>query len=112
QRGLGLRSVLHGSGTLALAFVLVGGFSVFDSYTTPTILQNPITQQLPPNVTFYAALNIQQVFLENTRRPLDAVVNLLNSMSAGQPAALNAGASPQPPAGSPPATAESPTYNL
>ncbi len=121
QRGLGPRTLLHGSATLALTFAIVGGFSVVDSYTTPTILSNPIARQLPPNVTFYAAVNIQQVFLQNTRRPLDAVVNLLNTMPTGPAASQPTSGQPangQPASGSPSETppgqapAESPTDSL
>jgi MFS family permease len=79
QTGFGPRAILHGSAALVTVVAVVGALAVVDSYTTPTILHNPIAQQLPPNVTFYAALNIQQVFLENTRRPLDAVMSLLNT---------------------------------
>jgi hypothetical protein len=50
--GLGPRAILHGSVTLALVVAVVGGVAVIDSHTTPTILHNPIAQQLPPNVTF------------------------------------------------------------
>ncbi|MCC7449065.1 MAG: MFS transporter [Anaerolineae bacterium] len=82
RTGIAPRSLLQGGVSLAVIVVLVTGFAVADSYSTPTILPNPIAQQLPPNVTFYAALNIQQLFLENTRRPLDAVMNLLNTVGA------------------------------
>src|SRR5207247_35495 len=80
--GVGPRALLHGTVTLAIVALVVGGLSVVDSYTTPTILRNPIAQQLPPNVTLYAAVNIQQLFLLNTRRPLDAVMNALTTTAA------------------------------
>lgn len=81
RAGLRLPAVLHGAPSLVIIVVIVLALSVVDTYTTPTILRNPIAQQLPPNVTFYAALNIQQVFLENTRRPLDAVAKLLTTLA-------------------------------
>jgi MFS family permease len=76
--GLGPRAALRGAFALLTVVLIVGLLAYGDSITTPTILRNPIARQLPPNVEFYAALNIQQVFLQNTRRPLDAVVNILN----------------------------------
>jgi MFS family permease len=98
QIGLGPRAILHGFASLISVIVVVGALALVDSYTTPTILHNPIAQQLPPNVTFYAALNIQQLFLQNTRRPLDAVVKLLNNISPPTSSAQPDSAAPAAPA--------------
>ncbi len=96
QSGLGPGAVLHGSISLITVLVIVGALAVGDSYTTPTILHNAIAQQLPPNVTFYASINMQEIFLQNTQRPLNAVVNLLNSVPASQPPEANQPVTPSP----------------
>lgn len=93
--GLSARVVFSGLPALALVVALVGGFAVWDANATPAVLPNPIAQQLPPNVEFYAGFNLQQAFLLNSRRPLDALVEILNLLAAG-PEQEQAPAQPAP----------------
>jgi len=79
--GLRPRVLFAGMPILAVVIVLVGGASFWDSGTTPTIVPNPIARQLPPNVDFYAGFNVQQAFLVNSKRPLDAIVDIVRVLS-------------------------------
>jgi hypothetical protein len=108
RRSLGARAILGGTPALIVALIVVGGLAVLDSAVTPATLSNPIARNLPPNVEFYAGLNIQQAFLQNSKRPLDAVVNLLDSASA-PPGGTQPPASGQNP---PTASTESPLDNI
>ncbi len=108
RRSLGARAILGGTPALIAAIIVVGGLAVLDSAVTPATLSNPIARYLPPNVEFYAGLNIQQAFLQNSKRPLDAVVNLLDSASA-PPGGTQPPASRQNP---PTASTESPLDNM
>ncbi|MEP7285440.1 MAG: MFS transporter [Chloroflexota bacterium] len=101
-RGMELRAIFAGSTALVIIIAIVGLLGFADTVTTPTVVRNPIAQQLPPNVTFYAALNIQQVFLKNTQRPLDAVMNALNQFIASQASQSASAATPAAPTNSPP----------
>lgn len=87
---LGTRALLAGSPALVVIVLLTVAASIVDSYTTPAVLPNPIARQLPPNVEFYAGLNIQRAFLLNSRRPLDAVFDIVNFINAQQQAAYQA----------------------
>jgi hypothetical protein len=77
---LGWRAITAGAPTLLVGVVIVAVLSYIDSRLTPAVVSNPIAQQLPPNVELYAGFNIQQMFLKDTQRPLDAAETLIRTV--------------------------------
>ncbi|HLY27348.1 MAG TPA: hypothetical protein VKQ72_13480, partial [Aggregatilineales bacterium] len=74
RHGPGLRAVFAGSAALVAILIAVSGVAVADSLTTPTIQENTIARELPATVSVYAGLNLQELFLKNTQRPLEAIL--------------------------------------
>jgi MFS family permease len=116
MREAGWRIAFGRTPALIGVVALVTVASVYDAAVTPTVLPNPIARQLPPNVELYVGVNLQQMFLLDSRRPLDAVVDILNTVvsltesrdadrSSTPPPAPTAGVQigppPEPPADTP-----------
>ncbi|MFN8418645.1 MAG: MFS transporter [Anaerolineae bacterium] len=76
------RQLLRGIPTLLAGIALVAGVTGLDSLVNPTIANNPIAKRLPSEVEFYAGFNIQQMFLKQTKRPLDSVESLFRTVTA------------------------------
>lgn len=92
---LGLGAIFSGFPTLIAGIAVVGVLSVIDSVNTPTLLSNPIARILPPNVELYAGFNLQQMFLRETKQPLDSLESLVR-WSVAAPASADAAAPAQP----------------
>lgn len=56
--------------------------AVWSSLTSPAVVENPVAYQLPSDVELYIGANIQQVFLLDSKRPLDAVVSTIEGVIA------------------------------
>lgn len=76
---LGWRAFATGAPTLLGGILLVVVLALLDTRFTPAVLSNPIAAQLPPNVEVYAGFNIQQMFLRDTQRPLEAAEGLIRA---------------------------------
>jgi MFS family permease len=112
---LGWRAVLAGVPTMIAGVALVALLSFIDSRLTPTVVSNPIAQQLPPNVELYAGFNMQQMFLKDTQRPLDSAETLIRTaFTPTEPTSADNGSQPSnPPAqDTPPTTPDSATDSL
>ena len=81
-RGRRWTAAFGGAVPLVAMVGLVGAAAAWDTANNPTIVSNPVAAQLPEEVEFYTGVNMQQLFLLNSRRPLDAVVDIVNTVSA------------------------------
>jgi MFS family permease len=111
---LGWRGFAAGTPTLAAGVLLVLALALLDAQVTPTVLANPIAAKLPPNIDLYAGFNIQQMFLRDTQRPLEAAEGLLRAVLApsdtsADPAANAANATSAPASEATPDPAAQPT---
>ncbi|MCC7208791.1 MAG: MFS transporter [Anaerolineae bacterium] len=100
-------ALLGGAVPLVAAIGLVTAAAAWDTANNPTIVSNPVAAQLPEEVEFYTGVNLQQLFLLNSRRPLDAVVDIVDTVALllPPPSAQAANAPPS----EPPAQPEAPT---
>lgn len=80
-KALGL---LGGLPALSVVIAAVMVVALVNAQVEPAVLPNPIASRLPASTEFYAGLNIQRIFLANSRRPLNAVVNIVRGFT-GQP---------------------------
>ncbi|MBE7512705.1 MAG: MFS transporter [Anaerolineales bacterium] len=93
--------LVHGVGVLLTGMLPVVGMvalvvviAAVSTLAAPAVVPNPVARQLPADVELYIGVNIQQVFLLNSKRPLDAVVNTLEGIIAS--------ANPAPASAAPP----------
>jgi hypothetical protein len=85
--------------TGVIAIVFAGG--AFYSTNAPAVLQHPVAYRLPEQVEFYLGFNFQQAFLVNSGRPLDALVDVLETAASSPsetppPPTAEAAATPAP----------------
>lgn len=109
MRGQRWTALLGGAVPLVAAIGLVIAAAAWDTAHNPTIVSNPVAAQLPEEVEFYTGVNLQQLFLLNSRRPLDAVVDIVDTVALllPPPSAQASDATPPPTPEQPPATPES-----
>jgi MFS family permease len=81
--------------TGVIAIVFAGG--AFYSTNAPAVLQHPVAYRLPEQVEFYLGFNFQQAFLVNSGRPLDALVDVLETAASGPTEMPPSSETPPPP---------------